>query len=130
VELLVDKTGQTWEFFNRKIEKYPDQAEHTRKLLAGAELLKARVEELATRKSEYASSPKELHEQVAAITKVATELKVQSPDTLFRLRFVEIGLPLLLSIVSIAFAWRYPLTEQRCHEIKEELAARKAAQGG
>jgi GPH family glycoside/pentoside/hexuronide:cation symporter len=128
VQLLVDKTGQTWEFFNNKIEKFPDQAEHNRRLLAGAELLKAQVAELAERKSEYATAPKALHEQVASLKKVATYLKAQSPDTLFRLRFVEIGLPLLLSIISISFAAKYPLTEQRCHEIKEELAARKAVQ--
>ena len=43
--------------------------------------------------------------------------------TLFRLRLVEIGLPLALSIVSILLTLRYPLTEARCYEIKEALEA-------
>lgn len=128
IRLLADKTGQTWEFFNSKVEKFPDQAKHNEQLLASAELLKAKVAELSARKSGYFTAPKLLYEQVASLRKVATDLKSQSPDTLFRLRFVEIGLPLLLSVISIAFAAKYPLTEQRCHEIKEELAARKAAQ--
>ena len=48
------------------------------------------------------------------------------PQTLFRLRLVEIGLPLALSIVSIFLTLRYPLTEARCYEIKAALQARHA----
>lgn len=57
----------------------------------------------------------------------ATGLKKQSPKTLFRLRFVEIGLPLLLSIISIWLTLRYPLTEARCYEIKAALQQRRDA---
>jgi len=53
-------------------------------------------------------------------------LKQQSPVTLFRLRLVEIGLPLLLSLISIALTLRYPLSEARCYEIKAALEARHA----
>jgi GPH family glycoside/pentoside/hexuronide:cation symporter len=53
-------------------------------------------------------------------------LKRQSPATLFRLRAVEIGVPLLLSVVSLLLALRYPLTEERCYEIKEALKRRRA----
>jgi Na+/melibiose symporter-like transporter len=52
-------------------------------------------------------------------------LRRQSPETLFRLRLVEISLPLALSVVSILFLLRYPLTERRCYEIKELLKQRR-----
>jgi Na+/melibiose symporter-like transporter len=41
---------------------------------------------------------------------------------------VEIGLPLVLSVVSILLTLRYPLTETRCYEIKEALEKRRAGQ--
>jgi GPH family glycoside/pentoside/hexuronide:cation symporter len=55
-----------------------------------------------------------------------TYLKQQAPKTLFRLRLVEIGVPLALSIVSILLTLRYPLTEARSYEIKAALQQRHA----
>jgi Na+/melibiose symporter-like transporter len=53
------------------------------------------------------------------------QLKAQSPRTLFRLRLVEIGLPIALSLITVALLFGYPLTEARCYEIKAELERRK-----
>jgi len=53
-------------------------------------------------------------------------LKMQPPKTLFRLRVVEIGLPLAMSCISILLTLRYPLTEARWREIKEALDKRRA----
>jgi GPH family glycoside/pentoside/hexuronide:cation symporter len=55
----------------------------------------------------------------------ALQLRRQSPRTLFRLRLVEIGLPILLSVVTVVLLFGYPLTEQRCYEIRAELDRRK-----
>jgi Na+/melibiose symporter-like transporter len=52
----------------------------------------------------------------------------QTPYTLLMMRLVEIGLPLLLSIVSSLFLLRYTLTEKRCHEIKERLMLKNREQ--
>ena len=49
---------------------------------------------------------------------------MQAPRTLLWLRIIEIGLPLVLSIISISLTLRYPLTEARCYEIKAQLDAR------
>jgi GPH family glycoside/pentoside/hexuronide:cation symporter len=49
----------------------------------------------------------------------------QSPDSLLRMRIIEISLPLFLSLVSLLFALKYPLTELRCREIQHALAQRK-----
>jgi len=51
-------------------------------------------------------------------------LKKQTPYTLLMMRVVEIGLPLLLSLISIFFILRYSLTEERSHEIKELIRKR------
>lgn len=54
-------------------------------------------------------------------------LTTQSPYTLFMMRAVEIGLPLLLSIISIFFTLRYSLSEERCYEIKDAIKLRNEA---
>jgi len=46
------------------------------------------------------------------------------------MRIVEIGLPLLLSILSIFFVLKYSLTEQRSHEIKELIRLRNEERDG
>jgi GPH family glycoside/pentoside/hexuronide:cation symporter len=66
---------------------------------------------------------KELH----AIEEATTPLMLQAPHTLFLMRVVEIGLPLLLSLISIFFALRYSLSEERCYEIKAALKVRNDA---
>ena len=68
--------------------------------------------------------------QAAAVLK-AVEAKLpilarQAPPTLLRMRAVEIGLPLLLSLISLCLARRYPLTEARSQAIKAALRARRA----
>lgn len=57
-------------------------------------------------------------------------LKKQTPYTLLMMRILEIGLPLLLSILSIFFVLKYSLTEQRSHEIKELIRLRNEERDG
>jgi Na+/melibiose symporter-like transporter len=52
-------------------------------------------------------------------------LKKQSPYTLLMMRVVEIGLPVLLCLLALAFAFRYALTEKRTLEIKELLQQKR-----
>ena len=64
---------------------------------------------------------------VSVLDVIETELptlSLQAPATLLRMRVVEIGLPLLLSLISLWFTRRYPLTEERCQEIKRALQER------
>ncbi|MBS1653249.1 MAG: MFS transporter [Bacteroidetes bacterium] len=56
-------------------------------------------------------------------------LKRQTPYTLLMMRIVEIGLPVLLSIISLLLIFRYTLTEKRSLEIKELLKAKNANAG-
>jgi GPH family glycoside/pentoside/hexuronide:cation symporter len=62
-----------------------------------------------------------LDSELEIIETEMVQLTQQSPYTLFIMRVVEIGLPLLLSIFSIFFIYRYTLTEKRSLEIKNLL---------
>jgi GPH family glycoside/pentoside/hexuronide:cation symporter len=67
-----------------------------------------------------------LDKQLATIEEEIKSLTKQTPYTLLMMRVVEIGLPILLSLISIFFVLRYSLTEKRSHEIKELLKQRNA----
>lgn len=80
--------------------------------------------DIAAFKTQLQQAPEALIVNIEAIKHASMELKHQAPYTLFWMRAVEIGLPLLLSIISIFFALRYSLTEDRCYEIKAALKDR------
>ncbi|MFN2394197.1 MAG: MFS transporter [Bacteroidales bacterium] len=65
-----------------------------------------------------------LEDELLQLEERVVPLKIQSPYTLFMMRLVEIGLPVLLSIFSFFFITRYSLTEERLQEIKQLLKAR------
>jgi len=65
-----------------------------------------------------------LDEEFGSIEAEIFKLTQQTPYTLLMMRVVEIGLPLLLSIFSFFFIFRYSLTEKRSHEIKVLLKQR------
>jgi len=72
------------------------------------------------------ASPLEVLEAgLAPIAGGIEPLKKQSPYTLLMMRVVEIGLPVLLCLLALAFAFRYALTEKRTLEIKELLRAKR-----
>lgn len=53
------------------------------------------------------------------------KVALQTPHTLFMLRFWEIGLPALLCFTGYFLLRRYPLTEERAYEIKQVLQSRR-----
>ena len=74
-----------------------------------------------------ASSLEALDQELTAITNDIVPLTKQTPFTLLMMRVVEIGLPVLLSLVSLYFLFQYSLTEKRSHEIKDLLKQRNEA---
>ena len=62
--------------------------------------------------------------KLKVILKESQKLTKQSDYTLFTMRAVEIGLPLLLCLISFLLALKYPLTEEKIQEIKEALDQR------
>ncbi|MGC3977494.1 MAG: MFS transporter [Paludibacteraceae bacterium] len=63
----------------------------------------------------------ELQANVKMMVNEIVALKKQTPYTLLMMRVVEIGLPILLSIISLFLIFHYTLTEKRSLEIKELL---------
>lgn len=124
-EMIVENAGKLRSHLENRLETHPAQAEHTRALLEHL----GSVEKLAgdARRVSEAGESAQLLRVAGELLQHADFLRRQSPETLFRLRLVEIGLPLALSVVSILFLLRYPLTEQRCYEIKELLKQRRSA---
>lgn len=56
--------------------------------------------------------------------KAMSQLTRQTPRSLLLMRFIEIGLPILLCLISLLFALKYPLSNERCHEIQKALKER------
>jgi glycoside/pentoside/hexuronide:cation symporter, GPH family len=75
---------------------------------------------------ETTSSLASLDKDLGTIENDIMPLTQQTPYTLLMMRVVEIGLPFLLSLVSIFFVLRYSLTEKRSHEIKDLLKQRNS----
>ncbi|MET0287471.1 MAG: MFS transporter [Polyangiales bacterium] len=106
-------------FLQGRAENAGERADHYRALAAagkkaGATL--ARINE--TVPSEI------LRNELVSVAAELAALSRQSPFTLFRMRWIEIGLPLAACLISLIFVLRYRLTEQRSREIKEQLARR------
>jgi GPH family glycoside/pentoside/hexuronide:cation symporter len=49
----------------------------------------------------------------------------QSNQTLFLLRVFDVGIPLITSLVALYIMSTYSITEERAHEIREALEARR-----
>jgi GPH family glycoside/pentoside/hexuronide:cation symporter len=105
--------------------EHEDDVEHIANLNKILIDIVARTEALQTQAAELVTDPQALVELADGLLHDATGLAKQSPRTLLMLRVIEIGLPLVLSIFSILLTLRYPLTEERCYEIKALLEARK-----
>lgn len=123
VEKLAENAAKLRTHFDERVTKQPSQAEHTRSLLVHLDSVDALASQInsATKAGDAAKAL----EMAGSLLQHSEFLRRQSPETLFRLRLVEIGLPLALSVVSILLTLRYPLTEQRCYEIKELLKQRR-----
>jgi GPH family glycoside/pentoside/hexuronide:cation symporter len=124
---LLANTTKVEEHFADRNKRFPDQADHFRQLLEQVGVVRATARTLLASTADLVARPQELSAESGALLQQILLLKQQAPTTLFRLRLVEIGLPLLLSVVSIFLTLRYPLSEARCHEIKRELELRHAS---
>jgi GPH family glycoside/pentoside/hexuronide:cation symporter len=124
---LIDHADRLHNHFQRRLEERPAQAEHVRKLLDTSAGIRARAEALKARRETLVAAPSELIREADALLKQTESLKMQSPITLLRLWLFEIGIPLVLSAISLLLTARYPLTEARWREIRTALDQRHAA---
>ncbi len=125
IDSLINNAEKLRRHFAERIVKYPDQADHIESLIERADAVRSKATALRARSASLVAAPADMVREADALLEQTSLLKQQTPQTLFRLRLVEIGLPLVLSLVSIFLTLRYPLTEARCYEIKEALEKRR-----
>jgi len=104
-----------------KMIKKEETDKHYAQIMTEITGVRARIANIET-----TSSLALLDKDLGTIEKDIMPLTQQTPYTLLMMRVVEIGLPFLLSLLSIFFVLKYSLTEQRSHEIKEILKKRSA----
>lgn len=105
-----------------RTKQHEKSREHTTQLTQNISDIHDRINALSA-----ASPPDVFSRELAAIEEDIEPLKKQSPYTLLMMRVVEIGLPVLLSLLALFFAVRYTLTEKRTFEIKELLRQKNKA---
>lgn len=54
----------------------------------------------------------------------------QTESAIFFMRFFDVLFPVAASALAIWAVWRYPITEQKAHEVREELERRRGAAKG
>jgi glycoside/pentoside/hexuronide:cation symporter, GPH family len=111
--------------FESTVLANPTDAAHTRGLSQRLIDITQRTQILHAQAADWVLKPDLLHAEIEEILHESTALSAQAPRPLLWLRIIEIGLPLVLSIISVLLTLRYPLTEDRCYEIKALLDARK-----
>jgi GPH family glycoside/pentoside/hexuronide:cation symporter len=108
-----------------RTKQHEKSSEHTVQLTQNISVINNRINALNT-----ASPPDILYRELCGIEEDIEPLKKQSPYTLLMMRVVEIGLPLLLSLLALYCAFRYTLTDKRTFEIKELLRQKNRDNGG
>jgi GPH family glycoside/pentoside/hexuronide:cation symporter len=63
--------------------------------------------------------------QVLALTGFAADKAAQSPETIFWIRALLAGIPIAGVCLAALFWWRYPLTQQKVAEIRQQLEIRR-----
>lgn len=114
-----DRSKELMAHLAEKTSKTTKSVEHYAELTAFMAGINSRLENL-----DLSLPPNKLVDELKEIENEIVHLTQQSPYTLWMMRAVEIGLPLLLSIFSVFFLLRYSLTEKRSHEIKALLKQR------
>lgn len=123
----LDSTEELSSHLTKRADEYPELAEHTQETIDALTSFRIALEAVQSRAAELVAAPADLLTNIENLIQKTIPLKKQPPLSLFRLRLVEIGLPLALSIVSILLTLKYPLTEARCYAIKAELERRRLA---
>jgi glycoside/pentoside/hexuronide:cation symporter, GPH family len=113
--------------FPERLVEFPAENDHIEHLIEVNSRIRSEVSALQAASADQKTNPEFLRRAANSLLARTTELKQQTPATLFRMRLFEIGVPLVLSSVSLLLTLRYPLTEARWREIKAALDQRHAA---
>ena len=115
-------TSELMDHVQAKSKTTARNPEHYRELIGNITVLSDQLASL-----DPTTSLGDLDQKLVSVEKKLAPLTIQAPYTLLMMRVVEIGLPVLLSLLSLSLLLRYSLTEQRSREIKAILTQRNAA---
>jgi Na+/melibiose symporter-like transporter len=110
-----------------RLDTFPNAAAHNQQLSDTSRAIYRQLQDFEMQIHALASSPVLLEEKTSNLLRQTVILTLQTPATLFWMRVIEIGLPLLLCLLSILFLLPYSLTEEQSQEIKRALEQRNAA---
>lgn len=110
---------ELWMHLETKSDETKNSKEHYKELIENVQWVYNRLKRMSAMESLSA-----MDNTLSEIEGRIVPLKKQTPYTLLMMRIVEIGLPFLLSLISIFFVLKYSLTEKRSHEIKELIRLR------
>jgi GPH family glycoside/pentoside/hexuronide:cation symporter len=126
VEQIVKRADELQLSLQRRLETQPSLETHIGTLRERLEAIRSAAAAMSDQRANLVAAPDDAVRQADALLEQVGSLRHQSPLTLFRLRLFEIGIPLVLSGVSLALAMRYPLTDARWREIRSALDKRHA----
>jgi GPH family glycoside/pentoside/hexuronide:cation symporter len=126
IDKVISETDRLRQHLVERAAANTEETQHRESLIAQTDAVRAKAVALREQSSSLAKTPGEIVREANGLLEDVRLLTRQTPQSLFRLRFVEIGLPLVLSCVSILLTLRYPLTEARWKEIKDALNKRHA----
>ncbi|WP_168442004.1 MFS transporter [Pontiella desulfatans] len=118
ISISIKQNQALADHFRAMQEKVPSDAEHYAELLEGVERIDAGLQSIYTGAEEFTKV-------CDSVLSKALEVSRQSVRTVNHLRIFEIGIPILLSVMSFIAMRLYPLSEKRVYEIKAELDRRK-----
>lgn len=119
-----------YQYFQDEAAQEDYDSKRFRSLLAKLEELDPRITRLTEQQAIWIERPDELASLIEDLFADTVPIKQQSPRTLFLLRVLDIGVPLILCLLSAWLTLKYPLTEERCYEIKALLEARRTTNEG
>lgn len=108
-----------------RLKVHEKSRDHLKQLIANLSEVDNKINKLSAN-----DQLQNIDSDLTAIAKEIGPLKKQAPYTLLMMRIVEIGLPILLSLFALFFAFRYTLTEKRTFEIKDLLRQRSRDDNG
>ncbi|MCK4914068.1 MAG: MFS transporter [Planctomycetes bacterium] len=111
--------------FNERADKFANSKDHYNQLSEQTGTIMGLINTIPTDNIIDINDANALAIQCTSIADETNILSRQTPTALLRLRVVEIGLPILLCLMSIIALRFYPLTEERVYEIKQLLEERK-----
>lgn len=118
------KTEALKQHFLENAHKESEKKAHNEMLIKNLDVIQDQLKTLSPLPPEPSNLLERIESALPNLDTALAQLTRQNPKSLFMMRLIEIALPIVLSLISLLFALKYPLTARRCQEIQEALRKR------